>query len=136
MSFEFRLLGLNEYCPAREDGLNLNWRISPQLDEQKQISPGPDNRKPGDEPVNSSSSPHGLFSDYKIMQAPLSGEQKQNENNKTSWLEKFLCDFKISDAIIGFFTYCLVIVTWELARITNRLWDAGERQLTLTPDRS
>jgi hypothetical protein len=53
-----------------------------------------------------------------------SSEQKHN-----SWIEKFLCDFKISDAIIGFFTYCLVIVTWALARITKKLWDAGERQI-------
>jgi hypothetical protein len=34
------------------------------------------------------------------------------DQSKVSWFEKFLCDAKITDVAIAFFTYCLVVVGW------------------------
>lgn len=44
----------------------------------------------------------------RVFQAQIE-KQHTNEDHR-SWWNKFLCDFKIGDFAIGFFTYCLVVV--------------------------
>jgi hypothetical protein len=63
-----------------------------------------------------------------VAQKITPDEQGGKEGDEPEWLHKFFCELKAADIAIAFFTYCLVIVTWELARITKFLWAAGEKQ--------
>ena len=55
-------------------------------------------------------------------------EPKQEPGN---WRKAFICDIKITDALIALFTIGLAIFTAGLWRSTNKLWAAGERQFDL-----
>lgn len=66
-----------------------------------------------------------------IDEKPRPNKNTDNKNDESKWIQKLFCDLKFADIAMAFFTYCLVIVTWELAKITERLWSAGERQIAV-----
>jgi hypothetical protein len=67
-------------------------------------------------------------------------EQPTNEGTKPhGWIVKFFCEAKAADAALVLFTYWLMLVTgwlvWAtlgLRDSTEKLWDAGERQIKLS----
>jgi hypothetical protein len=64
---------------------------------------------------------------------PTAGiEHKTDEAQQTNWLDSFLYDINITDAMIALFTGLLAVYTYLLYRSADKLWQAGERQFGVT----
>ncbi len=76
-------------------------------------------------------SPIPSFFDLTQAQAEqFEGQSRSSKEYDKSprWITKFVCEAKISDISIAFFTYCLVIVTGWLVSATVKLWESAQRQ--------
>jgi hypothetical protein len=66
----------------------------------------------------------------KQTQEPNGGPNLREQFNNQRWLSRFLCETKLSDVALAFFTYALVLATGWLVWATLKLWRVTERSLT------
>jgi hypothetical protein len=77
------------------------------------------------------STPQTTASDHGVAGGPatkaLTNEDGSKGNQKTSWVDYFLDH--LPDWFVAVFTGFLVYVTNRLVKSTNKLWEAGEKQI-------
>lgn len=121
-----------QFCVYEDSEPVLNWSITPQGDENIKIYPDSDSHSPSKKGQSITSPATTIFVPFRIEQKKASDQKEKEKHTKAHiWFSKFMCEAKITDFLVAIFTYFLFVVTYELARITKKLWEAGEKQTAL-----
>lgn len=119
-----------EVCTVEEHDLQLNWHVTPERiegEKQEQLPGSDDKRRRSTTRQQASAPPPLIVQSYSIeQQKDARTEQSKPNIIAPAWLNKFICDAKLSDLLIVVFTYILAVATWLLWRTTDKLVRSAE----------
>jgi hypothetical protein len=125
----------NKFCPVEQSSLNLNWRLTPDLNKKEKHDRAA--YRYGRQKNKGHYVSAAFPTAYTLSQKPESGKDADHAESKGHvWLTKFFCDAKLSDLLIALFTYGLFLATGWLVWATLKLWKAGDEQLKFVRESS